>query len=413
METQPKSESRNDSVSAKSFFDLTWWEWSCCGCWVECDFFVWDHPISEVSARLLAQLDVKLRSVVRDLAWHKRDGDQNTRPFGGLNVLCSGDFWQLDPPDNGSRSSLADIPVEFIRRARKYAPAPTVSHGQSLFWAGAKCGMQGVMELVERERCKDERGQGEDPWLLELQDQFRNGCLSEDNWKFLHGKPTRVPGSWAAGTVQCGNAACAALADPRAASSARSEVTKAGCRKKASVNEAEEMIKSKECERCRQARDARIRVATRRQDAPFDRSPFNAATAIFPKNDVKYATNKTRARLFAARRNVGLVYSIAKDKPSQTVLRERPGLVADKIKWLQRHDRESGDLYGMLPLIENMPVALTDHIDRNPEKRLLRGRVGFVHSWVLDDKETGVMENGVQRLQFLPQVGERVSISYG
>ena len=29
----------------------------------------------------------------------------------------------------------------------------------------------------------------------------------------------------------------------------------------------------------------------------------------------------------------------------------------------------------MLPLAVGMPVALTDHIDRNPEKQLLRGKV--------------------------------------
>ena len=68
--------------------------------------------------------------------------------------------------------------------------------------------MQGVLELVERERSKDEGGQGQDIWLQELQDQFRNGRLSEDNWHFLHGRPTRVPGTWAAGTAQCGNSTC-------------------------------------------------------------------------------------------------------------------------------------------------------------------------------------------------------------
>ena len=60
----------------------------------------------------------------------------------------------------------------------------------------------------------------------------------------------------------------------------------------------------------------------------------------------------------------------------------------------QRHDRESGDLYGMLPLIKGMPVAMTDHIDRNIDKRILRGRVVYVHSWVLADEEKRVFENG-------------------
>ena len=42
-----------------------------------------------------------------------------------------------------------------------------------------------------------------------------------------------------------------------------------------------------------------------------------------------------------------------------------------------------------------MPVALTDHIDRNPEKQLLRGKIGFVHSWVLEEGEEIVYQEGV------------------
>ena len=64
---------------------------------------------------------------------------------------------------------------------------------------------QGVLEVEERERSKDKGGRGEDVWLQELQDQIRNGRLSEDNWHFLHGRPTLVPGTWARGTAQCGN----------------------------------------------------------------------------------------------------------------------------------------------------------------------------------------------------------------
>ena len=49
-------------------------------------------------------------------------------------------------------------------------------------------------------------------------------------------------------------------------------------------------------------------------------------------------------------------------------------------------------------------MALTDHIDRSSGKQLLRGRIGLVHSWVLDDKETSVFENGKRVLKHLPRV---------
>ena len=85
-------------------------------------------------------------------------------------------------------------------------------------------------------------------------------------------------------------------------------------------------------------------------------------------------------------------------------MRIRPDLPAQKIACLSRHDRERGDLYGMLPLFKGMPVAMTEHIDRSEGKRLLRGRVGWVHSWVLADDELSVFENGKRILQQLPRV---------
>ena len=102
--------------------------------------------ISMVSAKLLAQMDVKLRGVIRHIGTAKEGADKRDRSFGGLNVLLCGDFWQLDPPDGGF---LADIPRGYIQKARQYAPAPTVSHGQSLLWGGGEHGVQGVTELQE------------------------------------------------------------------------------------------------------------------------------------------------------------------------------------------------------------------------------------------------------------------------
>ena len=99
---------------------------------LQCQWLIIDE-ISMVSSQLLALVDVKLREVVRDLQRTKRDDNQDTRPFGGLNVMLFGDFWQLPPPSGGC---LSDIPVDFTQRARQYQPSPTVSHGQSLMWGG-------------------------------------------------------------------------------------------------------------------------------------------------------------------------------------------------------------------------------------------------------------------------------------
>ena len=105
------------------------------------------------------------------------------------------------------------------------------------------------------------------------------------------------------------------------------------------------------------------------------------APAVFPNSDVKYEVNKKRALGYANKMKTGGMYCTAKDSPSHEALRIRPDLPAQKIAWLSRHDRESGDLYGILPLIKGMPVTMSDHIDRSEDKRLLRGRVGWVDSW--------------------------------
>ena len=62
------------------------------------------------------------------------------------------------------------------------------------------------------------------------------------------------------------------------------------------------------------------------------------------------------------------VYCPATDTPSTEALRLRQDLSSQHIAWLNRHDRESGDLYGMLPLMFGMPVAVTEHIHRSYEK---------------------------------------------
>ena len=44
------------------------------------------------------------------------------------------------------------------------------------------------------------------------------------------------------------------------------------------------------------------------------------------------------------------------------------------------------------------------HIDRNPEKNLLRGGVGYIDSWVVADEETSKFEDGVRMLRHMVKV---------
>ena len=161
--------------------------------------------IGMVSAEMLARLEARCRQLVPDLCATKYSKQTNGRaaPFGGLNVILSGDLWQLPPPRG---TFLGQIPWQLLTHvhSKKW---PLSLQGQQLVWAAA-CdgGIQGVTELVQCERTQD-------IWLQELQSELRIGKLSENNHAFLHGRPTNVPGSWqqSLGHPTCGEAKCQEL----------------------------------------------------------------------------------------------------------------------------------------------------------------------------------------------------------
>ena len=107
-----------------------------------------------------------------------------------------------------------------------------------------------------------------------------------------------------------------------------------------------------ECYVCKKQRASRKLVADNEDDPRFQEERFLTSPAVFPTNDSTYDVNKKRSLNYAASQNEGIMYCIAQDKPSVQALRERPDLPERKLEFLSRHDRESGDLYGILPLIK-------------------------------------------------------------
>ena len=110
--------------------------------------------VGMISARLLAQVEARTRSAVPKASQWKHDADGNVRPFAGLNVIFSGDFRQLPPPEGGF---LADLPAKLQAPSKAAAGGPQrdplVDLGQGFFWEGA---VQGVTELQQRMRCQDD-----------------------------------------------------------------------------------------------------------------------------------------------------------------------------------------------------------------------------------------------------------------
>ena len=315
---------------------------------------------SMVSAELLAQLELRCRELMRDLSLAKYDGNGKIRPFGGLNVILAGDVYQLPPPKG---TFLADIPWDLLagRKSTRQAPG---HHGQTLLWGEAAAGLQGVTELVRCERTQD-------AWLAEVQTQLRHGDLSDNNHRFLHGRPTTVPGSWIAGQATCQQPSCAALP---------------------TQGLIPEAIQEAECSYCAADRRSRILVAQGAADTRFQKE-FADAVAIFGTNDIKYHVNKLRAIQWANARDKQPYLFVAQDVASSVVVQEKPNLTTEKLQWLQRHDKECGGLYGVLPLCVGMPVRATDHLDR--KRGILKGTKGYVVGWSTIANETPAPEGVV------------------
>ena len=91
-----------------------------------------------------------------------------------------------------------------------------------------------------------------------------------------------------------------------------------------------------ECDVCSLERESKHLVLRGEHDPRLDQENFRNAPAIFANNDIKYDTNKQRAKKYAQLEGKGISYACAKDTPSQEALQERPDLPAQKRQWLNR-----------------------------------------------------------------------------
>ena len=119
-------------------------------------------------------------------------------------------------------------------------------------------------------------------------------------------------------------------------------------------------------------------------DARRKHSKCVDASVIFSSNDAQHHTNKTGAEEFAGCRETSMVWSQANTKATSEVLQQCAGQVVNDIDWAQRHAQDIAHLYCLFLLVHDVPVLLTEHVNRNPRVNRLPGRVALIRVWTVD-----------------------------
>ena len=251
--------------------------------------------ISMVSAELLAELQYLVNQAVRIPNTYKKRQDKTFRPFGGINTLLFGDWWQLRAV---RATSLFDHPST--------ARSEIAHNGLLLIWGQDRNSAQGVWELEEQVRCPDK-------WYQCFLTECRNGDLQYENYFFIHGVPTESPGS-AIGdkTPTCGTDKCKDLLRKW-----KEKFKNSGVKSKELMKE----LMKDECHICQKERNARAAVAKqyreeeKRKDERFDNETFATAPYIHQLNVPKHAANVDRAMRYSEKTNRIVNWVTAHDFP--------------------------------------------------------------------------------------------------
>jgi hypothetical protein len=267
-----------------------------------------------VPAELLAQKERKNRVMVPNAgcinAAYKFQEDGNVRPWGGINQVFVGDFYQL-PPSYG-KTSLASVPCDLFTRMQHLLQNASALYGINLMW---NC-VTHLVELEEMIRCKD------DAWYVDVLTQMRKGALCEDYWAYIHGKDTTTkPGSfvYAKETVLCGNDECiASWTESRT-----------------------------ECKVCKAHRKSRALVAYGPEDARYDLPQFQNSKNLMSFNDNRCDVGQRRAQRRARETTQRVAYVICEDKTSDEELKRDPKLADKKAQWAKSRPADQTAAYGV------------------------------------------------------------------
>ena len=297
--------------------------------------------VSTISPCLLGLLDSYLRRACCRHPYAKSHGRK--RPFGGINMVFAGDFWQLPP--------VRALSI-FSNPFKKGVYDTLEQKMLMMFWK------RGDSDSIQKTWVLDQSMRTQDKWLKSVLDADRYGEESWEMYCFIHGLPTRNVGTWdpETGEPSCKNVKCAGLA-----AGPWSELWRRGKNDPQSW-----MLRlDQECPTCQAERKRRCCVL---RDTDEDRNryataPFDLAPYVHPFRHPSYHATQLRALLFAKSMARRLMWVRAHDKVTSNnlnIAKETEDL--RKEKWLILPDRKTGGIPGLLPLVIGLPIRFTENL---------------------------------------------------
>ena len=285
-------------------------------------------------------------------------------------MLLCGDFFQLKPVRGLALYdcwSDASTEVEY--------------DGMKLLWGNPKTdAVRKCWNLNESLRCSDN-------WYNEFLYRCRNGNLSNRFHQLIHGFPTSMPITAEEEYVnpkKCDmpRCMCLKLDDTIEAANGQKYLRTWVQRFLKGGTDPEDFMRM-ECQECQCLRGNRRRVLqeSETKNDNLHTAPFDVAPALYAYNVPRFQALMYRARVFAREHNAALHWCYAQDVPLHCDDRDLPieQLNEKRRRYLGYHDQQTCHVASLVPLVKDLPVKLTDAINR--EKHLFRGARGYITGW--------------------------------
>ena len=332
--------------------------------------------------------------------WRYKADGKTVRPFGGVNVVFCGDFWQLAP--TGQLALMSDVTSSKVLESAKGL------YIMNMFWNGEHedslqtwTGPERVLELTTNIRS------GGDHWYSDFLDACRKGELQENDYNFLHGYPTNAQITfWHHRTHQHD------WVHPDWCAMRGNNVpfTLHAGMKDAPTDEADRALECWDCfqERLRRARCLHCELCSEDAAVKVNTDLFSDSIYITPFNKAVFYYATKRAQKFAHAKQHQLFWIQATDTPPSWFASgfSKSELQNLKMKWLKYHARKTEGVLSLLPCCLDMPYRVTHSHGREfKEYGVHNGTECVLKSWQLHEADMESLKDNTEGevvLQYLP-----------